>query len=406
MDLGRVTPVDSGGGFGYEGFMKGARSMTAGVQGRRAIGSLVALGVAASLWGGEAMRESAPSVRKAPLGRNGRPTDPLLERLVNSAPIKAGRDDSGFVDPLLMPKPNVVTLDPQVQRQWKRETERQRNWLIENATRIANPDADAAGAGGGETGRALPTLRNGPEPESPASIRYLHARDAALANETRRGMKPEPGGLAGRMEGLDPAVMLDEPDAGEGRPLDTRRITAHGGDPAAAAARLSSVATMTGASPREFGAGEAIDSTGLSQARKTAMEERNAAFETLLATPVPSAQPGASGLGPSSRDSAASALTVVGLETRRTPASRARQFETMLAGGDASPGALGTHGSMTRGLPTPSAASGQGRGTGLPGLDRSPGQAMALPMPVQVPRAPERRFQAQPAILEIPRFHP
>jgi len=31
---------------------------------------------------------------------------------------------------------------------------------------------------------------------------------------------------------------------------------------------------------------------------------------------------------------------------------------------------------------------------------------MALPMPVQVPRAPERRFQAQPAILEIPRFHP
>ena len=378
--------------------MRGTKLVTSGVRGGRVLGAWVALGIAVTALGGEAMRESAPSRPKVPLDRSGRPSDPLLERLVNSAPLHAGRDESTFVNPFLTPKPNAGVVDPQVQRQWKRETDRQRNWLLENATQIANPSK----AGPGDSERPLPTLRDRLDAESSATVRYLHARDAALATEARRAAAPDPSGLAGRAEVPASAPTLQDQDPRDERPLDTRRITAYGGDPVALASRVPAGASSSGSFAREALPGEAIGiAPGLAEARKTAMDERNTAFESLLESPSSVTPASPAGLATATRDPAAASMDVVGLETRRAPASRARQFDAMLAGGDAGPGALG---SMTRALPSASGAPPSGRAAGLPDLGKQPGQGLAVPPP-PAGRAPERRFQPQPAILELPRFN-
>lgn len=360
---------------------------------------------AAGLHGGEAMRESAPSGPRTTLDRNGRPSDPLLERLMNPSQLKPGRDDSGMANPLMAPKPGASALDPAMQKQWKREIERQRNWLLENATQMANPDK---AAGTREPERPALGLRERIEREAPAASRYLKARDAARDEDMRRANQPGPlagpSSVPGGGSPQESLLLHPETDARDERPLDTARITRFGGDAAGAiSSRGFSDVPRTGALGADLmGAGTEDVARGVDTARKTAVEERNSAFESLLESqPSPSASPGgAAGTSPGASDPAS--LAVIGLETRRAPASRSRQFDSLLAGGDPMGAALAGGTARVR----PAAEPPVSRGLGLPEVGKPsaglPGQAA----PVATPRPVERRFQPQPAILELPRINP
>ncbi|MEI6340637.1 MAG: hypothetical protein WCR07_01665 [Verrucomicrobiota bacterium] len=367
--------------------------------------AMVALAAAGSLAAGETMRESGPSTPKGAIGRNGKPSDPLLDRLVNPSQLKPGRDDSSLVNPFMTPRPNAGAVDPLLQKQWNREIEKQRNWLLENATRIADPDKPRIGR---EPERGLPNLKDRLEAESPASVRYLQARDAALSGAARRSPVGGTEGL-GSPNLPDPATssFSQDTDRRNERPLDTSRIVQLGGDASAATGgRVAAHANgftpgfRDGANPGPAGTPGVLD-----EARKNLMEERNSAFDALLAPP-PSTGGGANAAsygtsGGGSTPANPDPLSIVGIEPRGSTTSRSRQFEALLGGTDASPGnpSPNTARALTTVLPGPS------RNTGLPDISKPAGLPTASREAKPATRQPERRFQPQPAILELPRFN-
>lgn len=399
---GRGSGFDAPAGFGYEDGMRSALRLPV-VAGPW----LVAMAVAGSLAAGEAMRESGPSRSKGSLDRNGRPSDPLLERLVNPSPLKAGRDDSSLVNPLLAPKPNTGSVDPLLQKQWNREIEKQRNWLLENATKIAEPDRPGLGR---EPDRMLPNGKARLGPEAPASLRYLQARDAASTGAMRRLQGDGQDGT-GPSTAPDAAVpSLQGPERGLDRPLDTARIVQLGGDSAAAGPGRSTGAGPAFSALRDVATPSLPGALpgGAEEARKTLMEERTSAFATLLDSQpsaglegnASTARAGASAGGASA--AGPDALSIVGIEPRRTASSRAQQFDVLLAGPETPVSSLAN----TAARPNPAASlPAASRGTGLPELARPGGTPVVSPAVKPVTRTPERRFQGQPAILELPRFN-
>lgn len=362
---------------------------------------VMALATAGSLLGGEAMRESGPSNAKGALGRNGRPSDPLLDRLVNATPVKPGRDDSGMVNPLLSPKPNAGMVDPLLQKQWNREIEKQRNWLLENATKIADPDKSGSGR---QPERGLTDFKQRLEAESPASLRYLRARDAAISEAGRRPAQGSSDGL-GPSPGFDPSgSSSQDAERRQDRPLDTTRIVQLGGDTTTVSAGRAGPGAGSTVSALRDVANPALPTLPGSpeDARKTLMEERNSAFEALLDTPpsgsaLANPAPGSASPGLSPRSEP---LSIAGFEPRRAPASRAQQFDALLGSAE---GTLNTPAALAR--PTAGPLPTATRGIGLPDLAKPGGTPVASPAVQPVTRQPERRFQPQPAILEFPRLN-
>lgn len=397
---GRGSGFDAPAGFGYEDGMRSALRwpVVAGPW-------LVAMAVAGSLAAGEAMRESGPSQPKGSLGRNVRPTDALLERLVNPSQLKPGRDDSSLVNPLLAPKPNAGAADPLLQKQWNREIEKQRNWLLENATKIAEPDRGGLGR---EPERMLPNGKLRLGAEAPASLRYLQAREAASTEALRRplgdgqdrpGASTSPDAASGSLQGFE---------RGLDRPLDTARIVQLGGDSAAATGRASGAGSALSALRDVANPSLPGVLSGAEEARKTLMEERTSAFATLLDSQpsagsegnASTARAGATGGGAS--NGGTEALAIVGMEPRRSPASRAQQFDALLAGPETPVNSLANSAARPNANASLPAAS---RDTGLPDLSRPGGTPVVSPAVRPATRTPERRFQGQPAILELPRFN-
>lgn len=399
---GRGSGFDAPAGFGYEDAMQSAlrRPVVAGPW-------LVAMAVAGSLAAGEAMRESGPSQAKGSLGRNGRPTDPLLERLVNPSQIKGGRDDSSLVNPLLAPKPNTGTVDPLLQKQWNREIEKQRNWLLENATKIADPEKPSLGR---EPDRMLPNGRPRLGAEAPASLRYLQAREAASNGAIRRPQgdwQDETGASASPDSAF---TTLQGSERGMDRPLDTSRIVQLGGDSSSVATgRSSGPASALSALRDVANPGVPGALSPAEEVRKTLMEERTSAFATLLdSQPSVGVEGNASttrGGEPAAGASAANPepLAIGGIEPRRSPSSRTQQFDALLAGPETPVGGLANTAVRPNAAASLPAAS---RGSGLPDLVKPGGTPVASPAVKPVTRAPEeRRFRGQPAILELPRFN-
>lgn len=398
---GRGSGFDAPAGFGYEDGMRSALRLPV-VAGPW----LVAMAVAGSLAAGEAMRESGPSRSKGTLDRNGRPSDPLLERLVNPSQLKPGRDDSSLVNPLLSPKPNKGSVDPLLQKQWNREIEKQRNWLLENATKIAEPDKSGLGR---ESERMLPNGKPRLGTEAPASLRYLQARDAAATGAMRHLQGDGQDGTGPSTSPDGASTTLQGSERGMDRPLDTSRIIQLGGDASAKptghssgpASPLSALRDV--ANPSVPGALSPAE-----EVRKTLMEERTSAFATLLDS-QPSA--GVEGNAPAARSGAPAAgasaaspevLAIGGIEPRRSPSSRAQQFDALLAGPETPVGSLANTVARPNAAATLPVAT---RGAGLIDLVKPGGTPVASPAVKPATRTPERRFQGQPAILELPRFN-
>lgn len=359
--------------------------------------------MATRLAAGEAMRESAPSGPRTTLDRNGRPSDPLLDRLVNPSQIKPGRDDSSIINPLLAPRPNAANLDPSIQKQWKREIERQRNWLLENATRMASPDKPA---GARDLERPTLGLRERTEKDAPAASRYLQARDAARDEEWRRsplpGTSPGPSNPSAASLAHEAGWSPAGSDRHDDRPLDTSRITQLGSDPAGGISTLSPSSALGLRSVGPVSAGADVAGRAIEDVRKIASQERTSAFESLLESPGSSVPTGGTANATMISGAAnAASLAVVGFEPQRAPASRSRQFESLLAGG--SPVGSPLAGSPSRAQPTSEALP--GRSTGLPDFGKPSAPSSSAPGPAPASRPAERRFQAQPAILELPRFN-
>ena len=316
----------------------------------------------------EKMRESAPTQSKSALNKPPGVADPLLERMMKPGTFNPGRDNSDLsVPPTTRPNPAI---DAAMQKRWAQELDKRRSWLLENASRSGSQDKNSV-----KPSEDRPLFHTGSEDsQNPSSTqRYLKAIESAR--------KPENGST--RFDGsADPDSGLAQDDfrgdRNDTRPLNTARILGSDID-----GRSGPGYSAPARSPGLFGVESAPLRTSLDEARRTAVEERNSAFDRLLSGPAnPSASPIAD--------------TAIAADPRHVP-SRARQFESLMAGPQAPPAAAFSAPA------TPASSPLIGRSQGLIPVDRTRPSSLDRPAPTAIPRTEPVRVRPLPAQIESPR---
>lgn len=317
----------------------------------------------------EKMRESAPTQPKSALNKPPGLADPLLERMMKPGTFNPGRDNSDLsTPPPTRPNPAI---DAAMQKRWAQELDKRRSWLLENANRPGSQDRNSVKP---SEDRPLFHSESEDSPNPSSTQRYLKAIESARKTDngsTRFDGSADP----------DSGLAQDDlrGDRNDTRPLNTARILGSELD-----GRSGPGNSAPARSPGLFGVESAPLRTSLDEARKTAVEERNTAFDRLLS-------------GPANPSSSPIADTAIAADPRHVP-SRARQFESLMAGPPAPPA------SSFSAPATPASTPLIGRSQGLIPVDRTRPSSLDRPAASTLPRPEAVRVRPLPAQIESPRI--
>lgn len=334
---------------------------------------------------GEKIVELAPSKPGTKPTTSVKPIDPVLDHILNSGKIDSGFNP-GTSSPLpVNPKPSTG-IDPALQKRWGAALDKRRNWLLENAATVGANESGAFKAGAEYPRFSQPMT----DPQkSGFGDRYLRATQTANSAERQTGNASGNGQI-------DPAT-------GQPRnPFGIAGTTSGSGNSDLGA--TGSPGTINGIGASGFAEQGRFSAPGQAQVdlgRQGAMSDRAAIFDRLLsgsATPTPGAAP-----APDAASSGVFNLT-------RTPASRAQQFQQLLAGPEPqrppSATAFGSSafGTSTGLAPAPGANPNRSVLPGLAGLGDRAVSASAVPdgTPTHVRQAAPK-FEPRPALLPIPK---
>lgn len=317
----------------------------------------------------EKMRESAPAQPKSALNKPPGVADPLLERMMKPGTFNPGRDNSDLSVP--PPTRSNPAIDAAMQKRWAQELDKRRSWLLENANRPGSQDKNPVRS---SEDRPLFQTEAEDAPNPSTTQRYIKAIESARKPENG---SPRPEGATDPDSGLTQDDFHS--DRNDARPLNTARIL--GSEPVGRSGFGNSDPAR---SPGRFDLEPSPLRTPLDEARRTAVEERHSAFDRLLS-------------GPANPSAAPLANTALAADPRHVP-SRARQFESLMAGPPAPPAA------SFNPPPTPASTPLIGRSQGLIPTDRARTPSADRPAPMGLPKSEPVRVRPLPAQLESPRI--
>ena len=334
---------------------------------------------------GEKIVELAPSKAGPKATTSVKPIDPVLDHILNSGKLDSGFNP-GTSSPLpVNPKPSTG-IDPALQKRWGAALDKRRNWLLENAATIG-----ANESGGFKADAEYPRFSQPMTDPQKSGFGDRYLRATQTANSTER----QPGNTPGNGE-IDPST-------GQPRnPLGVQGAASTPGNSDLSAAGSPGTINRIGASAfAEQGRFSAPGQAQLDLGRQGAMSDRAAIFDRLLsgsATTAPGAAP--------TPDAAASGV----FSLTRTPASRAQQFQQLLAGPEPqrtpSATAFGSSafGNSAGLAAAPGANPNRSLLPGLNGLGDRTTSPAAVPegTPTHARQAPPK-FEPRPALLPIPK---